>query len=139
MQTLIKLGMATLLSVLVGAAAIAGPAGAFDLKAGTGEKLAPTKVQLGIVSPQDNVCPGFGKWTAWVQTNKPGKLDILLVRKGGEVYGPYPVTTVKGANGVILGSYTQAMNVAAAVDAQYRVVIPGSTLASNWTPLVADC
>ena len=139
MQTLIKFGMATLVSALVGAVAIAGPAGAFDLKAGTGEKLMPTKVQLGIVSPPDNVCPGFGKWTAWVQTNKPGKLDILLVHKGGNVYGPYPVTTVKGANGVILGSYTQAMNIVNATDAQYRVVIPGSTLASNWAPLVADC
>jgi hypothetical protein len=139
MHALTKFGIATIAAALVGALTIAGPAGAFDLKAGTGEKLAPTKVQLGIVSPKNNVCPGFGKWTAWVQTNKPGKIDILLVRKGGDVYGPYPVTTVKGANGVILGSYTQALNVADAVDAQYRVVIPGSTLASNWAPLIADC
>ncbi len=139
MHTLIKLGIATLASVLVGALTVAGPASAFDLKAGTGEKLKPTSVQLGIISPKNNVCPGFGKWTAWVQTNKPGKVDILLVRKGGDVYGPYPVNTVKGANGVILGSYTQALNIVNSVDAEYRVVIPGSTLASNWAPLVADC
>jgi hypothetical protein len=139
MHTLIKLGIATLASALVGALAVAGPAGAFDFKVGTGEKLKPTSVQLGIVSPKNNVCPGFGKWTAWVQTNKPGKVDILLVRKGGNVYGPYPVTTVKGANGVILGSYTQALNIVNSVDAEYRVVIPGSTLASNWAPLIADC
>ncbi len=139
MHTLMKLGLATLASALVGALTIVGPAGAFDLKGGGGEKLKPTSVQLGIVSPHNNVCPGFGKWTAWVQTNKPGKLDILLVRKGGDVYGPYPITTVKGANGVILGSYTQAMNIVNATDAEYRVVIPGSTLASNWAPLVAEC
>ncbi len=44
------------------------------------------------------------KLTAWVQTNKPGSLDILLVKKGGAVAGPYTVTTVKGANGVIMGN-----------------------------------
>ena len=139
MHTLIKLGIATLASALVGAMAIAGPASALDLKVGTGEKLKPTKVQLGIISPQNNVCPGFGKWTAWVQTNKPGKVDILLVRKGGDVYGPYPVTTVKGANGVVLGSYSQAINIVNTIDAEYRVVIPGTSLASNWAPLVAEC
>ncbi len=130
-----KLGIA----VLVATAALAGAAQAFDFKAGNSGKLVPTKIQLGIISPEDNVCPGPGKLTAWVETNKPGTLDILLVKKGGAVAGPYSVTTVKGANGIIMGSYTQNLMINSPVDAEYRVVAVKSKLASNWAPLVADC
>lgn len=118
---------------------LAGAAGAFELKAGNSGKLVPTKIQLGILSPADNICPGNGKLTAWVQTNKPGSLDILLVKKGGAVAGPYTVTTVKGANGVIMGSYTQNLMVTNPVDAEYRVVVAGTPVVSNWAPLVAAC
>lgn len=120
-------------------ATLVGSAAAFDLKAGNSGKLVPTKIQLGILSPADNICPGNGKLTAWVQTNKPGSLDILLVKKGGAVAGPYTVTTVKGANGVIMGSYTQNLMVNNPVDAEYRVVVAGTPVVSNWAPLVADC
>lgn len=120
-------------------ATLAGSAAAFDLKAGNSGKLVPTKIQLGILSPADNICPGNGKLTAWVQTNKPGSLDILLVKKGGAVAGPYTVTTVKGANGVIMGSYTQNLMVNNPVDAEYRVVVAGTPVVSNWAPLLADC
>ena len=113
-----KLGIA----VLVATAALAGAAQAFDFKAGNSGKLVPTKIQLGIISPEDNVCPGPGKLTAWVETNKPGTLDILLVKKGGAVAGPYSVTTVKGANGIIMGSYTQNLMINSPVDAEYRVI-----------------
>ena len=54
-----KLGIA----VLVATAALAGAAQAFDFKAGNSGKLVPTKIQLGIISPEDNVCPGPGKLT----------------------------------------------------------------------------
>ena len=118
---------------------LVGSAAALDLKAGNSGKLVPTKIQLGILSPADNICPGNGKLTAWVQTNKPGSLDILLVKKGGAVAGPYTVTTVKGANGVIMGSYTQNLMVNNPVDAEYRVVVAGTPVVSNWAPLVADC
>ena len=118
---------------------LVGSATALDLKAGNSGKLVPTKIQLGILSPADNICPGNGKLTAWVQTNKPGSLDILLVKKGGAVAGPYTVTTVKGANGVIMGSYTQNLMVNNPVDAEYRVVVAGTPVVSNWAPLVADC
>jgi hypothetical protein len=126
-------------TLVIGTVALVGTAGALDLKAGNSGKLTPTKIQLGIISPPDNICPGPGKLTAWVQTNKPGTLDILLVKKGGNVAGPYSVTTVKGANGVIMGSYSQNLMVGSPVDAEYRVVAVESKLASNWAPLVADC
>ena len=134
MNTL-KLGIAALAATV----ALAGAANAFDLKAGNSGKLVPTKIQLGIIPPPDNICPGAGKLTAWVQTNKPGTLDILLVKKGGAVAGPYSVTTVKGANGVIMGSYTQNLMINNPVDAEYRVVVAGTPVQSNWVPLVAEC
>ena len=129
----------TIALAALAAATLAGSAAAFDLKAGNSGKLVPTKIQLGILSPADNICPGNGKLTAWVQTNKPGSLDILLVKKGGAVAGPYTVTTVKGANGVIMGSYTQNLMVTNPVDAEYRVVVAGTPVVSNWAPLFADC
>jgi hypothetical protein len=128
-----------MLAALATAAALVGPAGAFDLKAGGSGPLKPTQIQLGIISPAGNQCPGAGKMTAWVQTNKPGTLDILVVKKGGNVAGPFSVTTVKGANGIIMGSYTQNLMVANPIDAEYRVVVANSPVASNWAPLVADC
>ena len=126
-------------ALAIGTVAFAGTAGALDLKAGNSGKLVPTQIQLGIISPPDNICPGKGKLTAWVETNKPGTLDILLVQKGGNVAGPYSVTTVKGANGLVMGSYTQNLMVTNPVDAEYRVVAVQSKLASNWAPLVAQC
>jgi len=46
---------------------------------------------------------------------------------------------VKGANGVTLGSYSQVLNVAQPINAEYRVVIAGTGMVSNWVPLVASC
>ena len=127
------------LAAFVAATAFAGPAGALDLQVGGSGPLKPTQIQLGIISPPGNQCPGAGKLTAWVQTNKPGTLDILVVRKGGNVAGPYSVTTVKGANGIVMGSYSRDLKVANPIDAEYRVVVPNSSVVSNWAPLVADC
>lgn len=134
-MTIVKLGIAALVTTV----ALAGAASAFDLKAGNSGKLVPTKIQLGIIPPANNICPGNGKLTAWVQTNKPGTIDILLVKKSGAVGGPYSVTTVKGANGVIMGSYTQNLVINNPIDAEYRVVVAGTPVQSNWVPLVAEC
>jgi hypothetical protein len=135
-MNLLKLTLAAAVATL----SLAGAASAFDIKvAPPAVKLVPTSAQLGIISPQNHICPGPGKLTAWIQTNKPGTLDILLVKKGGNVAGPFKVTTVKGANGVIMGSYSQNLQVAATIEAEYRVVIPGTSVASNWAPLVAYC
>jgi hypothetical protein len=122
MTKLLKTGLATLLAI----ALATGAAQAFDLKGGGQVKLKPTSAQLGIISPANNVCPGPAKLTAWIQTNKPGTLQI-------------DVTTSKGANGVIMGSYSKPMNIVAPINAEYRVVIPGTSVTSNWAPLVAQC
>ncbi|MBU1303898.1 MAG: hypothetical protein KKF33_00045 [Alphaproteobacteria bacterium] len=135
MTSTLKAGLIALLTLT----AVTGGASALDLKAGGQVKLKATSAQLGIISPAGNVCPGPAKLTAWVRTNKPGTVPILIVRKGGQVSGPYNVTTVKGANGVIMGSYSKPMNIVTPIDAEYRIVIPGSTVASNWVPLTADC
>ena len=137
MRNALNAGIAGLVAAIaLSGVALAGP---FDLKAGTPGKLVPTKLQLGIVSPVDNVCPGKGKLTAWVQSNKPGIINILLVRKGGNVAGPYAVKTVKGANGIVMGSYSQNLSIVTAIDAEYRVVVPGTNVVSNWAPLYAEC
>lgn len=135
MTSTLKAGLIALLTLT----AVTGSANALDLKGGGQIKLKATSAQLGIISPVNNVCPGPDKLTAWVRTNKPGTVPILIVRKGGQVSGPYNVTTVKGANGVIMGSYSKPMNIVTPIDAEYRIVIPGSTVASNWAPLTADC
>ena len=126
-------------AAFVAAVALTGAASALELMAGGSGPLKPTQIQLGIISPPGNACPGAGKLTAWIETNKPGTLDILIVRKNGNVAGPYAVTTTKGANGLVMGSYTQNLMVNAPIEAEYRVVAVQSKLASNWAPLVADC
>lgn len=124
-------------AIALSGVALAG--GISDFKLGSPTKLVPTKLQLGIVSPADNACPGNGKLTAWVQSNKPGTINIMIVKQGGAVAGPYAVNTVKGANGIVMGSYTQNLIVNNPVDAQYRVVVAGTDVVSNWAPLLADC
>jgi len=137
MRNVLTAGIAGLIAAIaLSGVALAGP---FDLKAGNSGKLVPTKLQLGIISPADNVCPGNGKMTAWVQSNKPGTINILIVRKGGNVAGPYAVKTVKGANGVVMGSFTQNLQIINAIDAEYRIVVPGTKVVSNWAPLYAEC
>lgn len=132
--------MSTLKIVLAAALALAATATvtqAFELKGGGVVKLRPTKAQLGVKSPADGVCPGAAKLTAWVFTNKPGTVDIMLVNQQGGVYGPYPVTTVEGAGGVVMGSITQGLMIDAPTDTAYRIVIAGSDVTSNWSPLTA--
>ncbi|SRR5690606_18746347 len=138
MRNILSAGFAGLVAaVTLSSVALAGGIG--DFKVGNSGKLVPTKIQLGIISPADNICPGNGKLTAWVQSNKPGTINIMLVRKGGNVSGPFAVNTVKGANGIIMGSYTQNLMVAAPIDAEYRVVVAGTSVVSNWAPLYAEC
>jgi hypothetical protein len=138
MNTLLKAaaGAVLALAAITSQASAFGP---FNLTMPTEGKLVPTKAQLGIISPANNACPGNATLTGWVFTNKPGSLDILIVRKGGNVAGPYTVTSVKGANGLSMATYSKALNVAGPIDAEYRIVIPGTNVASNWAPLQAQC
>ena len=128
----------TALAVGIAIAASATSVQALDLQGGGTVKLRPTKAQLGIKSPADGVCPGSAKVTAWVFTNKPGTINnVMLVRKGGGVYGPYSVTTVEGSGGVVMGSIQTGFTIDAPTDTAYRVVIGGSDVKSNWVPLTA--
>ena len=127
----------TTLAIALALGATATAAQAFDLKGGGSVKLKPTKVQLGIQSPADGVCPGAAKVTAWVFTNKPGKIDIMLVNRKGGVYGPYPVNTTKGSGGVVMGTLNTGFMIDAPTDTQYRIVIAGTPVVSNWVPLTA--
>lgn len=134
----LKAGIAGLAAtVALSSVALAGGIG--DFKVGSPGKLVPTKVQLGIIPPANNVCPGKGLLTAWVQTNHAGTVNILIVKKGGNVAGPYAIETTQGSGGVFMGSYAQKLTILNPIDAEYRVVVQGSTLASNWVPLQADC
>ena len=138
MRNILKAGIAGLAAAIaLSSVALAG--GISDFKVGSPTKLVPTKIQLGIISPAENACPGNGKLTAWVQSNKPGTIHILIVKQGGTVAGPYAVNTVKGANGIVMGSYTQNLIITNPVDAKYRVVVAGTDVVSNWAPLLADC
>lgn len=128
----------TALAVGLALAATATAAQAFDLQGGGAVKLKPTKAQLGIKSPADGVCPGSAKVTAWIFTNKPGTINnVMLVRQGGGVYGPYSVTTVEGSGGVVMGSIQTGFTIDAPTDTAYRVVIGNSDVKSNWAPLTA--
>lgn len=127
----------TAMTALVALTAMGGAAQALDLKVGTGKKLVPTQAQLGIIAP--NSCPGNAKMTAWVKTNTTGKVNFFIVRKQGTVYGPYTANAVQGSGGVYLATMTQNIAISTDINAQYRVVVPGTNVASNWVPLNVDC
>ena len=126
-------------ATLLAFATLATSAQALDLKVGNSPALKVVSAQLGIISPDNNACPGNAQMTAWVFTNKPGTVDIMIVKKGGAVAGPYAVTTVAAANGKAMGTYSKLLNIVQPTDAEYRVIIGGSTVHSNWAPLNAEC
>ena len=126
-------------ATLLAFATLATSAQALDFKVGGAPKLKAVSAQLGIISPANNVCPGNAQLTAWIFTNKPGTVDIMIVKKGGNVAGPYSVTTVAAANGRAMGTYSKLLNIVQPIDAEYKVVIGGSTVPSNWVPLTAEC
>ena len=125
------------LATIAALAATATAANAIELKGGGQVKLRPTKAQLGIQSPAHGVCPGNAKVTAWVFTNKPGTIDIMLVNQQGGVYGPYPVKTAEGSGGVIMGTLNTGFAIDAPTNTKYRIVIAGTPVVSNWVPLTA--
>ena len=70
--------------------------------------------------------------------SRVGKMPIT-VPQGVDVQISADQITVKGANGIIMGSYTKNLAVNAPIDAEYRVVVAGTSVVSNWAPLYADC
>jgi hypothetical protein len=135
-ETTMLMKLKTALAIGLAVAATATSAMAFELQAGGTVKLKPTKAQLGIISPDDGDCPGLAKVTAWIFTNKPGKIDFMLVRQSGGVLGPYSVQTVAGPGGNI-GSLNTGFAIDAPTDTAYRIVIAGTNVTSNWVPLTA--
>ena len=132
MIRMLKSGLALALAF----ATVTTAASAFDLQGGGQVKLKTTKVQLGIISP-DN-CPGKGEIRIWAFTNKPGNVSVLLVEKGGDVLGPYQIKTVAGSGGVVLGTFEKNLMIHNAVDKNFRVVsVDNPTVHSNWVSLTA--
>lgn len=126
------------LSALVLALGAASPAAAQVIANPTEPGFKVTKAQLGIQAP-DN-CPGIGKLVVWIFANQPGQASFLLVRREtGAVSGPYNVNVVAGSGGVNLGTYTQNLNIVQSTYAEYRVVVPNSTVHSEWVALIKDC
>ena len=126
---------------LVAAATVATAAFAGNIIAPPANALKVTKAQLAIKSPNVNVCPAGAKMTGWIFTNKPGTLEYMIVRKGGQVSGPFQVQSKTGANGLHMASFSRNFQVHHKIDAQYRILIGnkyGKAL-SNWAPLKASC
>ena len=126
---------------LVATAAVATAAFAGNIIAPPANALKVTKAQLAIKSPNVNVCPAGAKMIGWIFTNKPGTLEYMIVRKGGQVTGPFQVQSKTGANGLHMASFTRSFQVHHKIDAQYRILIGnkyGKAL-SNWAPLKASC
>ena len=112
-----------------------------NLIAPPASKLKVTKAQLAIKSPIVNVCPAAAKMTGWIFTNKPGTLQYMIARKGGNVSGPYTVQSKTGSNGLHMASFTRNFDVHHKINSHYRILIGnkyGKTL-SNWAPLKASC
>ena len=131
------------ITTLVALALVSGSTAAFagNLIAPPAAKLKVTKAQLAIKSPIVNVCPAPAKMTGWIFTNKPGTLQYMIVRKGGNVSGPFTIESKTGANGLHMASFTRNFNVHHKIDSEYRILIGnkyGKAL-SNWAPLKASC
>jgi len=131
------------LSLLLALALATGSTAAFagKLIAPPATKMKVTKAQLAIKSPIVNVCPAAAKMSGWIFTNKPGKIQYMLARKGGNVSGPYTIYSKTGANGLHMASFTRNFDVHHKIDSEYRILIGnkyGKTL-SNWAPLKASC
>lgn len=131
----------TLMAASLLAATSATIASAGNLALPTEPKIKVTKAQLAIKSPNVNVCPAAGEMSGWIFTTKPGTIHYMIARKGGDVSGPFEATAVKGANGLSMASFTNALNIEHKIDAEYRIIVGekyGLTL-SNWAPLKASC
>ena len=135
-NTLTKAVTAVSIAVLTSTAAMA-----LDLNNNNSPKFKVVKAQLAIASPNGNTCPAPAKMSGWIFTNKPGKFQYMIARKGGSVSGPYTATSKTGSNGLHMASFSNNFPVHASINAHYRILIGnkyGKTL-SNWAPLKVTC
>ncbi len=133
------LASVTTAAILVTTTAGMAEAAGLDLQGGGAPKPRVTRIQLGVQPPAGNVCPGNAKLTAWVFSNKPSTFPILVVASNGTVLGPFMVETVKGNNGVTMGTWSDTMLVGSSLDMKYHVVTPHSDVSSPWVPLHVEC
>lgn len=100
-----------------------------------------TKAQLAIKGPITNACPTNAKMALWLFTNKPGKVEYMIAKKGGQVSGPYTIQSVKGANGISMASFSKNLAIHQAIDTEYRILVGKKygLVMSSWVPLKASC
>ena len=99
------------------------------------------EAQLAIKSPTNYNCPSNAKISGWIMTNKPGKFEYMIARKGGNVAGPYSAVSKKRPNGINMATFSRKFKVHNPVKTEYRILVTnkyGKTL-SNWAPLNAYC
>lgn len=95
--------------------------------------------QIGIKGPKTKLCPTTASMTAWIRTNKAGKIGFRIMRKDGPVGAMIFATAVKSGNGY-MATYTKKIEITGPVNQAYAIVIPGSAGAeSNFAPLKASC
>lgn len=95
--------------------------------------------QLGIQGPKTKLCPNTAKMTAWIRTNKAGKIGFRIMRKDGPV-GPMVFATAVKSPAGYMATYGKTINIVGPVNQSYSVVVPGSGgIASNFVPLKASC
>ena len=126
-------------AVVLGAGVASASAG--NLVTPNQPKLKVTKTQLGIKGPITNVCPTTAKMRGWIFTNKPGKLQYMIARKGGTVSGPFSIISKKGSNGVSMATFSRNLSIHHKINAHYRILIGAKYggKSSYWVPLKASC
>ncbi|HHG89492.1 MAG TPA: hypothetical protein ENJ90_03300 [Devosia sp.] len=134
-----SISIKTIVAAVLALSVSAAHANPLDLQGGGQVKPRVTAIQLGVQAADNGVCPAPASLNIWVFSNKPGTFPVLLVADNGVVLGPYQVETVKGANNVTLGSWTEDFIVASSVSTKYRAVTPNSDVASMWVPLEVTC
>jgi hypothetical protein len=121
-------------------AAAPASAGGMDVLApgiGTGKII---KAQLGIKGPTTNICPNEATTTGWVFTDFPGKVQVMIARKGQGVGAPFTIQAKKAANGQYMATFSRKVPIMAPINAEYRLLVSGgSGVMSNWVPLKASC
>ncbi|GAA0782028.1 hypothetical protein E1180_21685 [Roseibium denhamense] len=114
-------------------------ASAVTLQAPGNQPLQVTKLQMGIKGPTVAACPADAKLSIWVFTNKEGTVPVYIAKEGGQVAGPYQVTTQKTGNSTFMGVYSRELSIHQPIEAHYRASAPGFKALSNWVPLKASC
>lgn len=138
-MNLSRIPVSILIAAVLAAATTSAMASKFLSPAETTLKV--VKAQLAIKSPDADVCPAGARMTGWIFTNRPGKFEYMIAKRGGKVSGPFPILSKTGANGRHMASFSRNFLVHQNIDAEYRILVAnryGKTL-SNWAPLKATC